>query len=102
MRQNTPKARSAHSLCAYKEKLVLFGGSGFFHQEIGMREAYNDLWMWDTGLKTSEWRQIECKGSIPIKRMHHAAGCLGGVMLVVGGFNTEAKVVLDDYNLFDF
>jgi hypothetical protein len=34
--------------------------------------------------------------------MHHAAGCLGGVMLVVGGFNTEAKVVLDDYNLFDF
>jgi hypothetical protein len=55
LRQNTPSARSAHSLCAYNEKLVLFGGSGFFHQEIGMREAYNDLWMWDTGRKASEW-----------------------------------------------
>ena len=34
--------------------------------------------------------------------MHHAASCMGGLMLVVGGFNTEAKVVLDDFNLFDF
>jgi hypothetical protein len=34
--------------------------------------------------------------------MYHAAGCLGGIMLVSGGYNTEAKVTLDDFNLFDF
>lgn len=34
--------------------------------------------------------------------MYHAGAIIGGVQLVMGGFNTEAKVVLDDFNLFDF
>lgn len=34
--------------------------------------------------------------------MHHAAAVLGGIMLVMGGVNTEAKTVMDDFNLFDF
>lgn len=34
--------------------------------------------------------------------MYHASAVLGGVQLVMGGFNTEAKVVLDDFHLFDF
>ena len=34
--------------------------------------------------------------------MYHASAVLGGVKLVMGGYNTEAKVVLDDFNLFDF
>ena len=45
---------------------------------------------------------IESNGIVPIKRMNHASGVLGGIMLIMGGFNTEAKVVLDDFNLFDF
>jgi hypothetical protein len=39
---------------------------------------------------------------VPKKRMYHASATIGCVMLVMGGFNTEAKVVLDDFNLFDF
>ena len=34
--------------------------------------------------------------------MNHASGCLGGIMLVMGGVNTEARSTLDDFNLFDF
>jgi len=34
--------------------------------------------------------------------MQHAAATIGSVMLVMGGVNPEAKVVLDDFNLFDF
>jgi hypothetical protein len=34
--------------------------------------------------------------------MHHAAAILGGIMLVMGGINTESKSVMDDFNLFDF
>lgn len=36
-------------------------------------------------------------GNQPKKRMHHAAGMLGCVMVVSGGYNTEAKVVMDDF-----
>lgn len=34
--------------------------------------------------------------------MSCSGAVFGGLMLVHGGFNTEAKVVLDDFNLFDF
>jgi hypothetical protein len=34
--------------------------------------------------------------------MCHAGAVLGGLMMMHGGFNTEAKIVLDDFNLFDF
>ena len=33
--------------------------------------------------------------------MNHAAGLLGCVMLVHGGFSTEIKRVLDEFSLFD-
>lgn len=45
---------------------------------------------------------IDGKGIAPKRRMHHAEAVLGGVMLIMGGINTEAKTVLDDFNLFDF
>jgi len=69
--------------------------------DIGLREAFNDLWIWDTKTNCS-WDKVEATGSIPNKRMYHSAGVLGGIMLVLGGVNTEARVVLDDFNLFDF
>jgi hypothetical protein len=39
---------------------------------------------------------------IPKKRIYHASACIGGLMLVFGGVNTETGNVLDDYNIFDF
>lgn len=102
-RGTTPPPRSAHSLCAYRDKVVLFGGSGAFIREIGLRMSFNDLWIWDTKCtdKNKGWKQIIDKGEMPRKRMQHAGACLGGIMLVMGGFSTEAKTVLDDFNLFD-
>ena len=37
----------------------------------------------------------------PKKRMNHSASIMGCIMMVHGGFSTEAKQVLDDYQLFD-
>jgi hypothetical protein len=69
--------------------------------DIGLRESFNDLWVWDT--KTdSHWAQIDGQGSVPKRRMHHATAILGGILLVMGGINTESKLVMDDFNLFDF
>ena len=69
--------------------------------DINMREAYNDLWVWDS-VSNDKWEKIDCHGVAPLKRMSHAGAVLGGLMMVYGGWNTEAKVVLDDCNLFDF
>ena len=83
---------------------MLFGGSAAFIKEIGLRMSFNDLWIWNS--KSTEpikaWRKMLDKGNVPKKRMQHAAACMGGIMLLMGGFSTEAKVILDDYNLFDF
>lgn len=95
-----PKARSAHSFVAYKDKAVLFGGNSAFMHDIGMRESFNDLWFWVAG--SNHWVQPEQNGNLPKKRMAHGCSILGGVMLVMGGVNTEFKTVLDDFNLYDF
>jgi N-acetylneuraminic acid mutarotase len=34
--------------------------------------------------------------------VNHAAAVIGGIMLVMGGFSSETKQTLDDFNLFDF
>ena len=101
-RGSVPPARTSHSLCAYRDSIALFGGSGAFIQEIGLRMSFNDLWIWDSKATSKRWVKIDDKGVVPKKRMQHAAASLGGIMLVMGGLNTEAKIVLDDFNLYDF
>ena len=69
-------------------------------KDLKRRDGFNGLWSFNTF--TNEWKLIDTKGIKPTMRQYHAGGVLGGVMLVVGGHNTEAKAVLDDFNLFDF
>jgi N-acetylneuraminic acid mutarotase len=88
-------------MSTYDGQIAVFGGSGKFYKDIKIRETFNDLWIWDT-FTDQKWDKIESFGISPLKRMGHAGDTLGGVMLVHGGFNTEAKVVLDDFNLYDF
>jgi hypothetical protein len=57
--------------------------------DIGIREAFNDLWMWDTN-KNDKWNCIEGKGLVPKIRMYHSAAVLGGMLLIMGGVNPEA------------
>lgn len=54
-----------------------------------MREAFNDLWVWDTN-KNDKWNYIEGKGLVPKIRMYHSASVLGGILLIMGGVNPEA------------
>lgn len=69
--------------------------------DIGLREAFDDLWIWDT-IENKNWIRVDGKGTVPKRRNYHAAGVLGGFMVVMGGVNTEARTVLDDFNIFDF
>lgn len=81
---------------------MLFGGAGEFISSVGLRIGFNDLWTFDTESPNRSWMLCNEKGFLPKKRMYAASGVMGCVMIVVGGFNTEAKVVMDDFNLFDF
>jgi hypothetical protein len=64
-----PPARTSHSLCAYRDSIALFGGSGAFIQEIGLRMSFNDLWIWDSKSPIKRWVKIDDKGIVPKKRM---------------------------------
>ena len=97
-----PSPRTGHTLTSYRNLIVLYGGAGEFLSSIGLRVGFNDLWVFDTESKEKLWKLCNEKGFVPKKRMYHASATIGCVMLVMGGFNTEAKVVLDDFNLFDF
>lgn len=97
-----PDARTSHSLVAYRESVVLFGGAGEFVKSCSLRKGFNDLWIFDTKKSNKEWRRVNDEGFVPKKRMQHAAGVIGGVMLISAGYNTEARVVMDDFCMFDF
>jgi hypothetical protein len=97
-----PDARTSHSLVAYRESVVLFGGAGEFVKSCSLRKGFNDLWIFNTKKSNKEWRRVNDEGFVPKKRMQHAAGVIGGVMLISAGYNTEARVVMDDFCMFDF
>ena len=103
----SPEPRFAHTMIAYDKKLVVFGGAGNYMQSIKMRVSFNDLYIFDT--RREEWIRVPEKNPAlesdyvepPKKRMSHAAGNLGCIMLIHGGYTTEQKKVLDDFKLFD-
>ena len=64
-----------------------------------MSASFNDLWCFNTNEK--QWIEIEPDGVMPKKRISHVSGFFGCIMLTHGGFNSEAKKLLDDFNLYD-
>jgi len=84
----------------FEDKLVIFGGAGTYMNTIKMRLSFNDMFLFNT--KKEKWSRVQEVGQVPKKRMGHVAAVMGGVYLVHGGFNTEGKIVLDDFNLYDF
>jgi hypothetical protein len=88
-------------MCAYRKTIVIQGGSSGFMQDLKRRSGFNGIWSFDT--TTGKWEMfIETLGQRPTMRHNHGGAALGGVMLIVGGHNTEARAVMDDFNLFDF
>lgn len=67
-------------------------------QKISLRQGFNDVWMFDTRQGNKTWTELkDVAGHVPKKRMNHAAGIMGCVMIISGGYNTEAKVIMDDF-----
>ena len=88
-------------MCLFeKNKMVVFGGAGPYMPAVELRISYNDLQIYDT--QQNHWCHIPEQKWTPKKRMSHAASIMGGIMLVHGGYNTEGKITLDDFNLYDF
>ena len=86
-------------MVAYKDQLVLFGGSGPYMPSVKMRASFNDLWVFKT--KERRWQKIDSDRGVPKKRIGHVACMFGCVMMVHGGYSTEGKIMLDDFNLYD-
>ena len=87
--QRVPDKRQNHTMIAYDNKLILFGGSGPYMPSVKMRASYNDLWSFNT--TTEQWSYVDAAGEAPKKRLSHAAARLGCIMMTHGGFSTEGK-----------
>ena len=66
---------------------------------LQMMPSFNDIWMFDTDRVI--WSKLEGSGIPPKKRMYHTASILGSLMLIHGGYSSEGKITLSDFNLFD-
>lgn len=94
-----PEPRVSHTMVNYNTSLILFGGGGAYIPKLHMMPSFNDIWMFET--ERMHWSKLEGSGIPPKKRMGHVSSMLGSLMLVHGGYNSESKLVLDDFNLFD-
>lgn len=107
-----PDPRVSHTMCTYNSKLILFGGAGAYLKNLHMMPSYNDIWELDTQFckfhtkqtfdtVSQTWTKLEGSGIPPKKRMGHVSAMLGSLMLIHGGYNSEGRIQLDDFNLFD-
>ena len=84
----------------YQDKfLVLFGGAATYLKSIKMRLCLNDLYIFD--VNQNRWDKINDQPNTPKSRMGHVSQIYGSMMLVQGGFSTDTKQTLSDFNLFD-
>ncbi|OMJ65648.1 hypothetical protein SteCoe_37847 [Stentor coeruleus] len=77
---NTPKGREGHSMSAYKNLLVIYGGCEGGEDE---NEPFEDIWIVDVENKT--WKKPSTTGKKPEAREGHAAGVIRNFMVIYGG-----------------
>ena len=79
-----PEPRAYHSMTAYKNKIIIFGGHGGVDYN---RCAFNDLYELD--LESFEWKKTKPKGNPPEPRGGHVASLLANKdkLLIFGGWN---------------
>ena len=63
-----------------------FGGNGGLHY-------FNDTWSFN--ISTRKWTELQCTGTVPSPRGHHAAVLVDDVMYVFGGLAPDGTH-LDD------
>ena len=92
-----PKARYAHSMVSYDNKLLVFGGTN-------TTETFNDLWQYDCN--TKQWKEIKLAGeNTVIARYAHCATIQyildQPIMIIHGGVGSKGKIIggLCAYNI---
>ncbi|KAI8913109.1 hypothetical protein DFJ77DRAFT_466810 [Powellomyces hirtus] len=86
--QTSPPTRLGHSFTAIGTKIYLFGG-------LHLNEAYNDLWIFDTVMRT--WTLQPTSGQIPSARSGHTTTVSGSKLYVFGGFSKSGKPEVYDH-----
>ncbi|KAG7551129.1 Kelch repeat type 1 [Arabidopsis thaliana x Arabidopsis arenosa] len=88
---DVPVSRNGHTVVRASSVLILFGG------EDSKKRKLNDLHMFD--LKSSTWLPLNCTGTRPCARSHHAATLFDDKILFVFGGSGKNKTLNDLYSL---
>ncbi|KAN0116220.1 hypothetical protein V8E52_006045 [Russula decolorans] len=75
-----PPARAGHVSVTTGDRIIIFGGRGDLCH-------FNDTWSFN--ISTRKWTELQCAGSIPSPRVHHAAVLVDDVMYVFGGLTAN-------------
>lgn len=73
-----PSGRRSHSMLAYKNRLIMFGG---FQENL--KKHFNDLFEFDCD--KLEWKQLNPFGLVPCPRRRHACSIIDDRMFIFGG-----------------
>lgn len=76
-----PCERHGHTLCAYKNKLFLFGGTP------DGSSGLNDVMYFEVDAKV--WASASTSGTIPSGRYRHSAVVIGSRMYIFGGYRSK-------------
>ena len=90
---NTPKGREGHSMSAYKNLLIIYGGCESGGDE---NDPFEDVWVVD--IETRTWSKPNTTGRKPEAREGHAAGVIRNYMIIYGGSGTKSLLG----NIFSF
>lgn len=85
----TPKGRIGHTACAFKNKMVVFGGWAHYSQRMGIRRCFRKVYT--LRLKQGSWFSRVGSGTTPKPRRCHMAAVLGRSMVIYGGLDSMSK-----------
>ncbi|CAG8586834.1 10762_t:CDS:10 [Funneliformis mosseae] len=71
-----PVGRTSHTMCAYNNKLYVFGGTDG-------EKYHSDTWCYDP--QTNKWNELACIGYIPSPRENHRVAIIEDIMYIFGG-----------------
>jgi N-acetylneuraminic acid mutarotase len=91
----TPKGRIGHTACAYKHKMVVFGGWAHYSQRMGIRRCFRKVYI--LRLKQGSWYSRVGSGEVPKARRCHMAASLGRSMVIFGGLDSQSKRLRSTY-----
>lgn len=85
----SPKGRIGHTACAYKNKMVMFGGWAHYSQRMGIRRCFRKVYV--LRIKQGSWYSRIGSGDVPKPRRCHMSQVLGRSMIVYGGLDSMSK-----------